>query len=315
MTDNLRDLVEKICKSSGLVASTSAGLTSVAQQSAEASNQIILAITEVTYGTENQLKVVETMTQIVSQMLKGINQIVDSSIIVGNTSEKAASAALQGSKSIIKTINQMSNIKVAVNSSAKVVNDLGERSNEISQIVSTISGIATQTNLLALNAAIEASRAGEQGRGFAVVADEVRKLAEKSTQATVQISRLITEIQSDTHKAVTTMDKAAQEVLIGTEVVNTADLAFKEINDLVGMVSMQVKDISTQIQGTANENTKIVGSVSEINVISRTIAEQTQTVSAATEQQSASIEEIVSATQMLSEMQQELEMSLTKFKL
>ena len=77
----------------------------------------------------------------------------------------------------------MASIEQTVNSSAKVVAKLGERSKEIGQIVNTISGIAGQTNLLALNAAIEAARAGEQGRGFAVVAEEVRKLAEQSEMA------------------------------------------------------------------------------------------------------------------------------------
>jgi methyl-accepting chemotaxis protein len=314
MTDNLRDLVEKVSQSSGLVASTSQELTDGSEQSAQASNQIAVAIAEISYGTEKQLSVVENTTQIVRQMLEGINQMLTSSKVVSNTSEKAAVSALEGSRAIKKTIAQMNNIEKTVNSSAQVIDSLGERSNEISQIIGTISGIAEQTNLLALNAAIEAARAGEQGRGFAVVADEVRKLAEQSSGAAKQISALIIEIQNDTQKAVTAMNKGTHEVSIGTEVVNTADQAFKEINDLVNTVSTQVHEISAEIQQTANASNKIVEAVSEINEISRTIADQTQTVSAATEEQSASIEEIASASQMLSKMALDLKLSLTKFK-
>ena len=314
MTDNLRDLVQKVSQSSGIVASTSQEFTASIEQSAQASNQIAFAITEVSYATEKQLSVVENTTQIVSQMLKVINQILTSSKVVSDTSEKAAESALEGSKAIGKTIDQMNNIEKTVNNSAQVINGLGERSNEISQIIDTISGIAAQTNLLALNAAIEAARAGEQGRGFAVVADEVRKLAEQSSEAAKQISALIVEIQNDTQKAVAAMHKGTLEVSIGTEVVNTADRAFNEINNLVDTVSTQVREISTEIQQTANASNKIVDAVSEITEISRTIADQTQMVSAATGEQSASIEEIASAGQMLSKMALELESSLTKFK-
>ncbi|SPF54608.1 Methyl-accepting chemotaxis protein [Candidatus Desulfosporosinus infrequens] len=314
MTDNLRDLVQKVSQSSGLVASTSQEFTASIEQSAQASNQIAFAITEVSYATEKQLSVVENTTQIVNQMLKGIIQILTSSKVVSDTSEKAAESALEGSKAIGKTIDQMNNIEKTVNNSSQVINGLGERSNEISQIIDTISGIAAQTNLLALNAAIEAARAGEQGRGFAVVADEVRKLAEQSSEAAKQISTLIVEIQNDTQKAVAAMHIGTREVSIGTEVVNTADRAFKEINNLVGTVSTQVREISTEIQQTANASNKIVDAVSEINEISRIIADQTQMVSAATGEQSASIEEITSAGQMLSKMAQDLETSITKFK-
>jgi methyl-accepting chemotaxis protein len=247
-------------------------------------------------------------------MLRGINQILTSSKVVANTSAKAAESALQGSKAIDKAIDQMNSIERTVNSSAQVIDSLGARSNEISQIIDTISGIAAQTNLLALNAAIEAARAGEQGRGFAVVADEVRKLAEQSSEATKQISALIVEIQTDTQRAVAAMNKGTHEVSIGTDVVNTANQAFQEINDLVKTVSTQVQEISSEIQLTADGSNKIVEAVSEINGISETIVDQTQTVSAATEEQSASIEEIAASSQVLSNMALELEMSLKKFK-
>ena len=314
MTNNLRDLVEKVSHASRQVASTSQELTSGAEQSAQASNQIAVAITEVSYGTEKQLSVVKKTIEIVNQMLRGINQILTSSKVVANTSAKAAESALQGSKAIDKAIDQMNSIERTVNSSAQVIDSLGARSNEISQIIDTISGIAAQTNLLALNAAIEAARAGEQGRGFAVVADEVRKLAEQSSEATKQISALIVEIQTDTQRAVAAMNKGTHEVSIGTDVVNTANQAFQEINDLVKTVSTQVQEISSEIQLTADGSNKIVEAVSEINGISETIVDQTQTVSAATEEQSASIEEIAASSQVLSNMALELEMSLKKFK-
>ena len=166
---------------------------------------------------------------------------------------------------------------LSVSSSAQVVAKLGERSKEIGQIVDAISGIAGQTNLLALNAAIEAARAGEQGRGFAVVAEEVRKLAEQSQEAAKQIANLISEIQTETDSAVVAMDDGTREVKIGTEVVNTAGQAFKEIVSLIAEVSSQIREISAAIQQMASGSQQIVASVRNIDSISKGTAGQTQT--------------------------------------
>ena len=110
---------------------------------------------------------------------------------------------------------------------------LGERSQEIGAIVDAISDLAGQTNLLALNAAIEAARAGEQGRGFAVVAEEVRKLAEESHSAAQKISMLINDIQTDTGKAVESMNEGRDIVVQGAHSVDELRHVFHEIQDIV----------------------------------------------------------------------------------
>jgi len=313
MADNLRNLVNTVFKSSLQVASTSQEITSGSEQSAQAANQIAVAITKVSHGTENQLQVIERTTQIVDQISKGMNAILNSSVVVVNTSERAAVSSFEGSEAIDKTVKQMNNIEKTVATSAEAIVKLGERSREISQIIDAISGIAAQTNLLALNAAIEAARAGEQGRGFAVVADEVRKLAEQSSEAAKQITTLISEIQNDTQTAVEAMTSGTREVSIGAEVVKTAGQAFKEISDLVNTVSTQISGISEEIKQTATSSDEVVASVSQVSEISRNIADQTQTLSASTQEQTASIEEFASASQLLSDMAQELKESLAKF--
>lgn len=209
----------------------------------------------------------------------------------------------------------MLQIEETVNTSAQVVAKLGERSKELGQIVDTISGIAGQTNLLALNAAIEAARAGEQGRGFAVVAEEVRKLAEQSREAAKKIEALIAEIQVDTEKAVVAMTNGTREVKKGTEAVNDAGVAFREITDLVTQVSSQVKEISVAIIETATGSQQIVGSVKKIDDLSKNAAGEAQSVSSATEEQLASMEEIASASQALTHLAEEMLATVRHFKI
>lgn len=313
MTKNLREIVDKVTLSSNKVASTANELSIGAEQSAQASSQISSAIVEVFNGNEKQLNVVENTRIVVNNMSEGISKVLNFSKEVVSTSEKAAESAIRGSQAIEKTINQMNNIEKTVAVSAEVIRDLGEQSQEISQIVDVISSIASQTNLLALNAAIEAARAGEQGKGFAVVADEVRKLAEQSSQAAKQITDLISLINSNTQKAVTTMSKGTEEVSIGTEVVKSAGQTFKEISYLVNAVLAEIREISDAIQQTASGSSQIVEAIQDLDEVSQTIVDQTQTVSASTQEQSASIEQIAAGSKMLSDMANELQSAIAKF--
>ena len=315
MRDSLRTTFKQVNESAEQVAASSEELTASAQQSAQAANQVAESISEVAVGAEKQVHVINETSAVVEQMSAGMEQVGTNTDLVAGKSAQAAAKAKEGDKSVETAVKQMTNIEQTVNHSAQVVTKLGERSKEIGQIVETISGIAGQTNLLALNAAIEAARAGEQGRGFAVVADEVRKLAEQSHEAAKKIATLINEIQGDTDKAVVAMSEGTREVKIGTEVVNTAGRAFREIVALTTEVSNQVQEISTAIQQMESGSQQIVSSVKQIDGLSKQASGEAQTVSAATEEQSASMEEIASSSQALAHLAMNLREAVSKFKI
>ena len=136
------------------------------------------------------------------EMSTSVTEVVNKANMASQAAGKANDSAGTGKIAVDKTVTKMKEISQVVDESAKVIEILGKRSEEIGEIVSVITGISDQTNLLALNAAIEAARAGEQGRGFAVVAEEVKNLAEDSREAAERIAKMIKEVQSETAKAV-----------------------------------------------------------------------------------------------------------------
>ncbi|MBP2650861.1 MAG: mcpA 6 [Firmicutes bacterium] len=315
MAKNLRTLIHKVHGATDQVAASSEELTASSDQAAQAANHIATSIISVAAGADEQLAAANDTSAVVEQMSASIQQVAANANQVASQSAMAADKAKDGDNTVVKAVAQMGKIEETVNSSAQVVTKLGERSKEIGQIVDSISSIASQTNLLALNAAIEAARAGEQGRGFAVVAEEVRKLAEQSQDAAKKIAQLIGEIQGETDKAVVAMNDGTREVKIGAEVVKTAGDAFREIVGLVSEVSGQMSEISEAIHQMAAGSQQIVGSVRKIDQFGKKSAGESQAVSAAAEEQLASMEEIASSSQALAMLAQELQSSVSAFKL
>lgn len=314
MVGNLVSVVRQVSSASQQVAASSEELTASSEQSAQAATLVANSISSVANGAQEQLTAVDETSAVVEQMSAGIQQVAANTNQVAGQSAQTAEKAQEGGKSVERVVAQMGIIEKTSQTVAENITKLNEKSQEIGQIVNTIAGIAGQTNLLALNAAIEAARAGEQGRGFAVVAEEVRKLAEESQEAAKKIARLIGEIQYDTGEAVTAMHSGAQEVKTGTEVVNVAGVAFREIVELVSQVSGQVREISAAIQQMAGGSQQIVDSMKKIGSLSKTSAAEAQSVSGATEEQLASMEEISSSSESLSKLAQELQEVVAKFR-
>ena len=166
----------------------------------------------------------------------------------GASSESAnqvLQATERGRVAVQETVQDMQSIRSSVQRMSKQVKTLGDRSLEISQIVSTIREIASQTNLLALNAAIEAAGAGEAGARFAVVADQVRKLAESSTGATREIAELVKVIQLETQSAVVAMEQETQVVEAGSASALRTGEVFKEISGIAQRSSELAQTIAS----------------------------------------------------------------------
>jgi len=169
---------------------------------------------------------------------------------------------------------------VQVEDATALIGGLVERSREIGGIALVIKEIADQTNLLALNAAIEAARAGEQGRGFAVVADEVRKLAERTSQATGQITGMIQAINVDTTGVVNGMQSVGPQVASGVDMAEKAGLALRQISEASAVALTNVTEVAAATTEQSQASTSVARNVEQISSM---VEESAQSVRAANE--------------------------------
>lgn len=314
MAVNLKDLITNVRHNTIQVSGSAAELTASAEQTIQATEQITSSIQEVASGSEAQGKNATESSAAMKTMTKGIQQLATTTAAVSELAIETNTEANKGNESLHRVITQMDTINSAVLESASVVKNLGNHSFEIGNIIGLITDIAEQTNLLALNAAIEAARAGDHGRGFAVVADEVKKLADQSKQSAKQIASLISEIQQDTNRAVTVMETGTQEVKVGMQVVKVAEEGFSTIVKLIEQVSQQIQEATTVSEEMSSSAEQIYASFDEIATIAQMSSSNLQNVASASEEQLATIEEVAASAATLSNMAEELQTQVSRFK-
>lgn len=313
MTNNLQKLIQQVSINAEQVAATAEEVSASSEQSIQGSEQITTSIQEVATGVEKQFRSLEEISQTNQGTAIGINQIANNSQNVSLTAIEASEKATEGGKAIKTAFTQMNSINQTVQSLSEVIKGLGMRSKEINKITDVIRDISAQTNLLALNAAIEAARAGEHGLGFSIVADEVRKLAEQSGTLAQQIAGLIQNIQDETNKAVQSMKTTTKEVSAGIQVINTAGNSFTQIDDKVNQVANEIQVVLSAAVEMATGSEIVVQSIKYITEIGEIAASSSQEVSAATEEQLATIEEVTASAVSLSAMAEDLQELIRKF--
>lgn len=264
MIRSLRQIVTQVQTSAQSVSDTAeSSETTIESLSTETSRQVV-AIT----AALQQIQVMAESSQGVSNRAQQATQKV----------QQSAQAAQAGDAAMNSTVEGIMAIRNTVSTASKKVKRLGEASENISKVVKLIANFAAQTNLLALNAAIEAARAGEEGEGFAVVARKVRDLAQQSAKATVEISELVEEIQSQTNEVIAAMESGTEQVEVGTLLVAEARQKINQINTVSTEINKLVQEIAKAAAIQTQSSTTAAKNMQDVASIANSTSEQSESV-------------------------------------
>lgn len=313
MIGGLKEMMMSVGNISSTVAASSEVLSASAEQNNSAIEHISTITEKLASGSNHQVHQIQESSTIIHRITNQTSKVVENVEQITKRALNTAAVSNEGTTTVKITAKQMKSINKNVTELSAVFQGLSEHSAKISQINDVITNIADQTNLLALNAAIEAARAGEHGKGFAVVASEVRKLAEGSSNSAHQIKDLVALIQSETALTLQSMTTTTKEVKEGLVVVEQAGTSFIKINEAVQHVVDQIKEIESAIHNLAKDTLDVQQAIHEVNGIAGEAAAGAQNVSATTEEQLASMEEIASSAMDLANMSEELQGLITKF--
>ncbi len=294
LADSFNYMIEELAKVVGRVQNTAVQVTN-------ASRRVLDRSAELAQASETQVARISQTTQAVEALANFVQDVAHNARLSAEAANEALQNAKTGQDSVRQSIEGMMLIRENVQETAKKIKRLGERSNEIGEIVRIIEDIADQTNLLALNAAIQSAMAGEHGRGFAVVADEIRLLAERSTESTKRIATLVKSIQGDTYEAVVAMEDSTQEVVKGSQL---ADEAGRALNSIYTAVERQARTIE-MIAQAANEQASV----------SEDVANAMTEISEITNRTNAGTQEAAMSVSYLSELSDQLRASVSTFRL
>jgi len=248
--EEMRRLVAGILRATDQVTSATGGAQQI-------TGQLLTA-------ARRQAQEIQETSSAVGQMAQSIDQVSERAAESAQVAGQSLAAASQGAQAVHDAVAGMNSIREQIQDTAKRIKRLGESSQEIGEIVDLISDITEQTNVLALNAAIQATSAGAAGRGFTVVAEEVQRLAERSAEATKQISAIVKTIQSDTQDAIGAMERSTQGVVDQTRLADAAGQALAKIEEVSRRLAALIEAISRATREQSAAAARVTGSMKDI---------------------------------------------------
>jgi methyl-accepting chemotaxis protein len=315
MRDRVGEVVRAISGTSDALNNSSLQMASTTEEVGRAIGEIAESVGQVASGAEAQVRAVDQVRAMSEEVATASRSSSETAAETAQVAAEARASAEVGEQAVAKVDEAMRGVQSSSADVSAAIRQLGEKSSRIGGIVDTITAISEQTNLLALNAAIEAARAGEQGKGFAVVAEEVRKLAEESQQAAGSIADLVSEIRSETERAVSVVEDGVRQTDEGAQTVIEARDAFSQIRENVESMTARIEQIAASSEQIVESATRMMENVSSVANVAEESSASTEQVSAATEQTSASTQQIASSAQELSATADELQRLISQFTL
>ncbi len=252
-----------------------------------ASSEILSATEQQASGAAEQAASISETTATMEELASTYRQIAENANQVVHMAEASLGNAESGQQAVANTLDAMEQIKARAQSSANKILQLGERSQQIGQVLAIINNIADQTKILALNAAIEAARAGDAGKGFSVVAVEIRKLAESVVDSTGEIETIMTEIQTAANDLVISTEQELKQVGSGVELAHVTGDSLEQILDTIEQTTVAAKEISAATQQQKSATDQVVKAMREVASVAQQTAAGSKQVASAAEQLAA----------------------------
>ncbi len=334
ITESTSSSMEEMNASIREVAESVESLSASAESSSSSIMEMAASIDEVAASTSELSSSAESTSSSIVEMAASVKQVAENVDILSSSAEETTASATQmgasikevetvskestaisdkvtaeaagiGMKSVEKTIEGMEEIKGTVEKAARVIEQLGGRSEAIGEILNVIDEVTDQTSLLALNAAILAAQAGEHGKGFAVVATEIKDLAERTSSSTQEIAKLINSVQSEAKDAVASIRSGQASVVQGVKIAHEAKDALMKILESSQMAATMSKSIEKATVEQAEGIRQVTGAMFSIS-------DMVQHILTATQEQSKGSEQIMRASEKMNEIAQQVKNAMVE---
>ncbi|MCY8355853.1 methyl-accepting chemotaxis protein [Bacillus haynesii] len=315
MSENLQQLIGHISASSEEVSKTSLQLKNVSAESSESAIQVAESMNSMSEGINEVVSSVSDCHTSAAEIDHQLSHVTEEVNEMKNVAEGVSKDSKTGQELVEETLRQTQTIKNVMEESKQAAAEMQNHTEEIEKVIGMISSIAEQTNLLALNASIEAARVGEEGQGFAVVAGEVRKLSERSADAALSVSQLVTGTQESSRLVMERIQEGNEAVDKGQILINGTYENFSGIFKGISQFAERTDQLLQSLLKVEKSYQTISSAMEQISSVTEEQAAGSEEVAAAAEQQSAGMQEIASAIQQLSALSEELNQAASKFKL